>query len=138
MLWWEFCEISKNTFFIEHLWWLLLSIQHGHICMLKFACHKLSSSKTFYSSQKIWCTLVSCTMRAPNIFCSSTKYLAPTLNILELKLFEFISIIIWNTTRRISLFNLPYVLESERVKKFCSLRLSSIYYLTFASCTNKA
>ena len=20
----EFCEISKNTFFIEHLWWLLL------------------------------------------------------------------------------------------------------------------
>ena len=21
----EFCEISKNTFFIEHLWWLLLS-----------------------------------------------------------------------------------------------------------------
>ena len=21
---WEFCEISKNTFFIEHLWWLLL------------------------------------------------------------------------------------------------------------------
>ena len=22
----EFCEISKNTFFIEHLWWLLLYI----------------------------------------------------------------------------------------------------------------
>ena len=22
----EFCEISKNTFFIEHLWWLLLHI----------------------------------------------------------------------------------------------------------------
>ena len=23
----EFCEISKNTFFIEQLWWLLLNIQ---------------------------------------------------------------------------------------------------------------
>ena len=22
----EFCEISKNTFFTEHLWWLLLNI----------------------------------------------------------------------------------------------------------------
>ena len=24
----EFCEISKNTFFIEHLWWLLLQYVH--------------------------------------------------------------------------------------------------------------
>ena len=23
----EICEISKNTFFIEHLWWLLLNTQ---------------------------------------------------------------------------------------------------------------
>ena len=23
----EFCEISKNTFFIEHLWWLLLKVE---------------------------------------------------------------------------------------------------------------
>ena len=22
----EFCEISKNSFFVEHLWWLLLSM----------------------------------------------------------------------------------------------------------------
>ena len=22
----EFCEIVKNTFFIEHLWWLLLQL----------------------------------------------------------------------------------------------------------------
>ena len=22
----EFCEISKNTFFAEHLWWLLLNL----------------------------------------------------------------------------------------------------------------
>ena len=30
----EFCEIFKNTFFIEHLWWLLLLIlggRHYHI-----------------------------------------------------------------------------------------------------------
>ena len=26
----EFCEISKNTFFIEHLWWLLLNILQHH------------------------------------------------------------------------------------------------------------
>ena len=26
----EFCEISKNTFFTEHLWWLLLdSVNEG-------------------------------------------------------------------------------------------------------------
>ena len=24
----EFCEISKNTFFTEHLWWLLLNVRH--------------------------------------------------------------------------------------------------------------
>ena len=26
MLSWEFCEIFKNTFFIEHIWWLLLKL----------------------------------------------------------------------------------------------------------------
>ena len=26
----EFCEFSKNTFFTEHLWWLLLSLCYSH------------------------------------------------------------------------------------------------------------
>ena len=26
----EFCEISKNTFYIEHLWWLLLFVYRLH------------------------------------------------------------------------------------------------------------
>ena len=32
----EFCEISKNTFFKEHLWWLLLQ-GCGSYIMLKFS-----------------------------------------------------------------------------------------------------
>ena len=30
----EFCEISKNTFFMEHLWWLLLLLHFCHILYL--------------------------------------------------------------------------------------------------------
>ena len=74
----------------------------------------------------IWCTLVSYTKLAQNIFSRSTKYRAPRLNILELKRFEFKSIVIWNIIQRISLFNLPHNLESEWVNKFSSLKLSSI------------
>ena len=47
-------------------------------------------------------------------------------NILELKLFEFKSIIIWSIIQGISLFNLPHVLESEQVNKFGPLKLLSI------------
>ena len=35
----EFCEISKNIFFTEHLWWLLLCILQGKV--------ELSSQNTF-------------------------------------------------------------------------------------------
>ena len=38
----EFCEISKNTFFIEHLWWLLLFfavIKQKLICALVYERH---------------------------------------------------------------------------------------------------
>ena len=39
----ELCEISKNTFFIEHLWWLLLScettdIPHAQRSYIKNSC----------------------------------------------------------------------------------------------------
>ena len=27
----EFCEVFKNTFFIEHLWWLLLIFEENDI-----------------------------------------------------------------------------------------------------------
>ena len=30
----EFCEISKNTFLTEHLWWLLLEI-HFNLALMK-------------------------------------------------------------------------------------------------------
>ena len=80
-------------------------------------------SDSFGRAQKIWCTLVSRTIRAPNTISRSTKYCAPRLNILELKLFEFKSIMIWNIIRIISLYNLPHVLESEQVNKFGSIKL---------------
>ena len=35
LLFYEFCEISKNTFFIEHLWWLLF-------VFVKLQAHKLA------------------------------------------------------------------------------------------------
>ena len=38
-------------------------------------------------ARKIWCTVVSCIIRAPYIFSRSTKYRAPRLNILESKSF---------------------------------------------------
>ena len=45
----EFCEISKNTFFIEHLWWLLLSILiFSHVSMKI----QTSNQKDFKGMQK--------------------------------------------------------------------------------------
>ena len=87
-------------------------------------------------AQKTWCMLVSCTIRVPNTLSRSTKYRAPRLNILQLKLFEFKSITIWNIIRRISLFNLPHVLRIEKCEQ---VRFDKTFvYLTFACCTNKA
>ena len=43
----EFCEISKNTYFTEHLWWLLLKIYQilHRISAVELISNKLSVSK---------------------------------------------------------------------------------------------
>ena len=54
---WEFCEISKNTFFVEHLWWLLLTITLTRgSCKLKGAAWWLDGrfGWAFYCKLNIW------------------------------------------------------------------------------------
>ena len=51
----EFCEISKNSFFTEHLWWLLLML----ITIIRFGRYRilLASNCTFMSDSHYWGTI---------------------------------------------------------------------------------
>ena len=45
----EFCEFFKNTFFIEHLWWLLLALsKHERIFQNLFLNTEKSETQSFY------------------------------------------------------------------------------------------
>ena len=51
----EFCEISKNSFFTEHLWWLRLML----ITIIRFGRYRilLASNCTFMSDSHYWGTI---------------------------------------------------------------------------------
>ena len=57
----EFCEIFKNTFFTEHLWWLFLCFSHPtwNICLQKHL-HICNSS---FSSFDVLFLQLSCTFK---------------------------------------------------------------------------
>ena len=43
----EFCEFSKNTFFIEHLWWLLLELNE----ITKFRLDEIKKVKEYFNNE---------------------------------------------------------------------------------------
>ena len=108
--------VSSDPYFSDRIYDSVLKGEYG-LEKKRILAHftQRKNFRVFCRTRKIWCTLVSCTICAPNILSRNTKYCEPRLNILQLKLFEFKSITIWNIIRRISLFNLPHVLKIERV-----------------------